>query len=77
MRKLLQSRSQTIAALLDQLVDLTHDNPVFEKEITEAGIKASILRTTELRVGVQRGLAELRDENWISENEFQILNNRL
>jgi len=47
---------------------------VFEKEITEAGIKANILRTTELQVGVKKGLTELRDEGWISENELQILN---
>jgi hypothetical protein len=74
MKSFLQSRSQAIATLLDRLVDLTQENPVFEKEITEAGIKANILRTTELQVGVRRGLTELRDEGWISENEFQILN---
>ena len=74
MKSFLQSRSQAIATLLDRLVDLTQENPVFEKEITEAGIKANILRTTELRVGVKRGITELKDENWISENEYQILN---
>jgi len=74
MKSFLQSRSQAIATLLDRLVDLTQENPVFEKEITEAGIKANILRTTELQVGVKKGLTELRDEGWISENEFQILN---
>jgi len=76
MRSFLQSRSQAITTLLDRLVDLTQENPVFEKEITEAGIKANILRTTELQVGVKKGLTELRDEGWISENEFQILNER-
>jgi len=77
MKSFLQSRSQAIATLLDRLVDLTQENPVFEKEITEAGIKANILRTTELQVGIKKGLTELRDENWISENEFQILNERI
>jgi len=77
MRSFLQSRSQAIATLLDRLVDLTQENPVFEKEITEAGIKANILRTTELQVGIKKGLTELRDEGWISENEFQILNERI
>jgi len=77
MKSFLQSRSQAIAALLDRLVDLTQENPVFEKEITEAGIKANILRATELRVGVKRGITELKDENWISENEYQILNGLL
>ena len=77
MKSFLQSRSQAIATLLDRLVDLTQENPVFEKEITEAGIKANILRTTELQVGIKKGLTELGDEGWISENEFQILNERV
>ncbi|UCC58214.1 MAG: hypothetical protein JSW14_07670 [Candidatus Bathyarchaeum sp.] len=77
MKSFLQPRSQVIAALLDQLVDLTHENPVFENEIIEAGIEASILRTTELRVSVMRGLRELRDENWLSKDEFQYLNKLL
>jgi len=77
MNSFLDSRSPAIATLLDQLVYLTKENPVFEKEITEAGIKANILRTTELQVGVKKGLTELRDDGWISENEFKILNERI
>ena len=75
MQSFLHSRSEIIAALLDRLVDLIQENPVFEKEITEAGLKANILRSTELRVGIKRGITELRDENWISENEYQLLSN--
>ena len=75
MKSFLQSRSPSLAALLDRLVDLTQENPVFKKEIIEGGIRANILRTTELRVGVIRGISELRDENWISEQEYQILSN--
>ena len=74
MQSFLQSRSEIIAALLDRLVDLIQENPVFEKEITKAGLKANILRSTELRVAIKRGITELRDENWISENEYQNLN---
>ena len=77
MKTFLQSRSQSIATLLDRLVDLTQENPVFEKEITEAGTKANILRTTELLVGIKKGLTELRDEGWISENEYQFLDEGL
>jgi hypothetical protein len=54
-------------------VDLTQSNPVFEKEITEAGTKASILRTTELQAAIKQGLTELKAEGWISENEVQDL----
>lgn len=77
MKSFLQSRSPAIATLIDRLVDLTQENPVFEKEIIEAGIKANILRTKELQVGIKKGLTELRDEGWISENELQILNKEL
>jgi hypothetical protein len=74
MKTFLQSRSQALTTLLDRLVDLTEGNPVFEKEITEAGINANILRTAELKAEVKKGLTELRDEGWISENEFEDLN---
>jgi len=71
MKSFLQSRSKAIKALLDQLVILTEENPVFEKEISDAGVKANILGTTESRIGIKRGLGELRDENWISESELE------
>jgi hypothetical protein len=73
MKSFLQSRSPAIGGLLDRLVDLTQENPVFEKEITMAGIKANILGATELRVGIKRGIVELRDENWISESQCEVL----
>jgi hypothetical protein len=77
MKSFIQSRSPSIATLIDRLVDLTQENPVFETEITEAGTKANILRTKELQVGIKKGLTELRAEGWISENELEILNKEL
>jgi hypothetical protein len=77
MKSFLQPRSNVIANLLDQLVDLTHENPVFEKEITEAGIEVSIIRTAELKTHIRRGLTELRSQDWLSKNEFRILNEQL
>ncbi len=71
MKSFLQPRSKAISELVNQLVILTEENPVFEKEIRDAGIKANILRTTQLRMGIKRGLKELRDEKWISESELQ------
>jgi hypothetical protein len=75
MKSLLKCRSKAIATLLDRLVDLTQENPVFENEIMEAGVKANIIGTTELQVGIKKGLAELKDEGWVSEKELQILGN--
>jgi hypothetical protein len=77
MKSFLQPRSEAISTLLDQLVYLTQENPVFEKEITEAGTKANILRIPELQVGIQKGITELKDEGWISENEAELLSQSL
>ena len=73
MKCFLQSRSQVIEALLDRLVDLTQENPVFENEITQAEIKANILGTPELKERVKKGLTELRDDKWMSNSEYQYL----
>ena len=72
MKCLLQCRSQTIGNLLDRLVDLTQENPVFEKEITKAGTNASILNSKERLNSIRRGIIQLREEGWISENEVEI-----
>ncbi len=77
MKSFLQSRSPAIATLIDRLVDLIQENPVFEKEITEAGTKANILRTKESQLAIKKGSTELKDEGWISENEAQTLNSEL
>jgi len=71
MKTFLQSRSKAITTLLNQLVILTGENPVFEKEVSSAGVKVNILRTIESRLGIKRGLKELKDEKWISESELQ------
>jgi len=71
MRAFLQPRSKAIAEFLNQLVTLIQENPRLEKEITDAGIQESILERKKLRLGVKRGLKELKDEKWMSKNELQ------
>ncbi|MFQ5837133.1 MAG: hypothetical protein ACE5HG_04680, partial [Candidatus Bathyarchaeia archaeon] len=70
-KSLLQPRSKFITSLLNQLLIVIEHNPVFEREIGDAGVKANILRTKDLRKRVRIGLERLADEGWISENEFQ------
>jgi len=77
MKSFLQPRSEAITTLLDQLVYLTKENPVFEKEITNAGNKADILQETESQTGIQKGITELKNEGWISENEAQELSQNM
>jgi hypothetical protein len=71
MKSFLQPRSKAITTFLNQLVTLIQENPVFEKEISDAGIEASILRTKESRELIKKGLEELKEEKWISESEIQ------
>ena len=77
MKCFFEPRSEVISILFDRLIDLTQENPVFEKEISEAALKANILRSTQSRVGLTKGINELKDEGWISENEAKDLNEQL
>ena len=77
MKAFLQPRSKAITLFLNQFLTLIQKNPMFEKEVTDAGIQDSVLRIRKLRVGVKRGLKELENENWISKNELQNLSKLL
>jgi len=76
-KSLLQQRSKSITNLLNQLTSLISQNPVFEKEIDDAGIRANILRTKESRLRIEKGLGELKNEGWISESELQAFSESL
>ncbi|NIW13263.1 MAG: hypothetical protein GWN31_04885 [Candidatus Thorarchaeota archaeon] len=70
-KSLLQHRSKSITSLLNQLLTVVEHNPVFGKEISDAGVKANISRTKESRKRINIGLEGLKSEGWISESEFQ------
>ncbi len=71
MKAFLQPRSKSMTDFLNQLITLIEKSPMFEKEITTAGIQNSILRIKELRIDVKSGLKKLEDEKWVSKNELQ------
>lgn len=71
-KSLLQFRSKSMSDLINQAVMLLEKNPVFEKEIYDAGIESNVLRTKEMRKSLEKGLEELRDEEWVSESEFEV-----
>lgn len=77
MKSFLQPRSEAIATLLDNLVYLAKENPVFETEITEAGNKADILGEADSQAYIQKGIMELKNEGWISDSEVQELTQSL
>lgn len=72
-KSLLQFRSESITNLINQTVMLLEKNPVFEKQIYDAGIESNILRTKELKKTLEKGLEELKNEEWISVSEFEVL----
>jgi len=72
-KSLFQQRSKAVANILNQLVTVIERDPLFKRDLHDAAVKANILRSKETREKVKEGLAELRKEEWISENEFQTL----
>ena len=76
-KALVQSRSEPIASFLNQFPKLFEKKPMVEKDVTEDGIRNSLLLKKQLRVGVKKGLKELEKENWISKNELQTVSKLL
>ena len=72
-KSLFQQRSKAVANILNQLVTVIERDPVFKRDLHDAGAKDNILQNEETYEMMKRGLEELRREEWISENEFQIL----
>lgn len=76
-KSLFQQRSKAVANILNQLVTVIERDPVFKRDLHDTAVKANILGSKETREKVKEGLAELRKEEWISENEFQTFNSLL
>lgn len=76
-KSLLKPRSEPLTSFLNQLLVLMDQDPVFRKNVLDAGVKANILGTAESRSEVKRGLRKLREEKWISESEFETLSSLL
>ena len=70
---LFQPRSKTLSNVLNQVTALADRDPVFEKDLYEAGTQASMLKSAESRERILKGLGALRNEEWVSVNEAQAL----
>ena len=70
---LFQPRSKAVANVLNQVITLTERDPVFEKELYDSGVQTNILKPTESRERILKGLNDLRNEEWVSINEAQTL----
>jgi len=76
-KSLFQQRSKAVANILNQLVTVIEHDPVFKRDLHDSAVKVNILRSRETRERVKEGLAELKKEEWISENEFQTFSSLL
>ena len=72
-KSLFQQRSKAVTNVLNQLITLIERDPVFKRDLHDAGVQANILQTSESLERIRKGLEDLRNEEWISTNEFQAL----
>jgi len=72
-KSLFQQRSKAVTNVLNQLITLIERDPVFKRDLHDAGMHTNILQTNESRERIKKGLEDLRNEEWISTNEGQTL----
>jgi len=76
-RMLLNEISRPITKLLNNIIHLIEQDPLFEEKIFNAGVKTNILRTRKSREVIGEGLLDLKMEGWLSDKEFQLINEQL
>jgi hypothetical protein len=62
-----------LSNVLNQVTTLAGRDPVFEKDLYDVGMQASITRSSDSRERILKGLTALRNEEWISASEVQAL----
>jgi hypothetical protein len=70
-KQLLVPRFKTITPFLQGLLTLIGQDAVFDREISEAGEKADMLKTDLMREKIKNGLEKLKVEGWFSEKEYE------
>jgi hypothetical protein len=70
---LFQPRSKALNNVLNQVVTLADRDPVFEKDLYDVGMQASIMKSADSKERISKGLTALRNEDWVSVNEVQAL----
>jgi hypothetical protein len=76
-KHLLQPRSKKISSLLNMFPSLMEEDPLFHREMSEACGQVDLLRTKESRELVESGLEKLKEEGWISEDEYEAFGQEL
>jgi hypothetical protein len=76
-KELLASRFETIASLNDTIQVLIQQNAMFETEIKEMGERSNLLNVSAVREEIKKGLSYLKKEGWLSDKEYQALNQKI
>ena len=76
-KRLLTPRFKTVAWLLDSINVLALQNGIFETELNELGAKNNILADAEIRKEIKAGLNCLKSEGWLSDKEFDMIEQRI
>jgi hypothetical protein len=76
-KRLLTPRFKTFAWLLDSINALALQNGIFETELNELGAKNNMLVDSEVRKEIKAGLSCLKSEGWLSDKEFDIIEQRI
>jgi DNA repair exonuclease SbcCD ATPase subunit len=76
-KQLLVPRFKAVTWLLNKVPMLIEQSAVFEREISESGDKASMLKFGSVREQIRSGLKQIKDEGWLSEKEYEVLNQKI
>jgi len=76
-RSMLQEYSMSIANLLNDLISSIQQNSMLEDRILKMCTKSNMLRQKAFRRDVEKGLKELAEGGWLTEEELQSLTSRL
>jgi DNA polymerase III alpha subunit (gram-positive type) len=76
-KRLLAPRFKTVASLLDSINVLALQNGIFETELNELGTQNNMLADAEVRKEIKSGLSCLKSEGWLSDKEFDMIEQRI
>jgi hypothetical protein len=76
-RDRLTPRFKTMTNLIFKVQKLTRQNSIFETQLNSLAQKNNLLNNSLFIENVEKGLAYLRREGWLSDKEQQVLSNRL
>jgi hypothetical protein len=77
LRSLLVPRFKTVVPLGDSIQALMQRNVVFEAKVRELGAKNNLLAGDDTRAQIKKGLARLNGERWLSDREFEAMEQRI